>query len=611
MKPTKIKLFFAIIICLLTGNKNILAQDKTFGYRWIMHQKDWYQKVSTDEIDGEKSLLLHARSNAKGKIGTLIPVFQLDKNGAEITITIKYKSKNCKKTWLTLSKIGECERIIANDTIIFPTKNEWFEINRKVKIKDALLLNVLLEAEGSHEKENKLWINKFGVYANGGRLRNEVITLNHNNTLSNDNYRIKTTARKSGNNEDNLSSKMHNKELKSESSALEKLPIIKLNNADYSEIPSMDANILGIGETVHGSKTLGNVAFAMIKQRIKENNCKLVLHEFPLESSLFVNRYIKNDPRFKLEDIERYMEGSLSSETTIDFIKWLKYYNTTHNNTVSLWGMDLESMKMAGGIDLSEFVETLFKEQRNAQIDSIVNRLLNGESSVSDQKELTESTGIIGKCLTEDEREIIKWCLLTNQTYKETYDRLVHRDIIMANTCYKLIEMLTKAGETTSIYGHFSHLNYLVGGDMSRLDNYAMGHYMRAQYAHNYQAIALCTYAGTTLNALTDKVIGVAKLVDAPVGSIEHKLQTMAKGMLYLPTKYLDCTYMVKMRELGNSNNPQQFFYISPKARAEGILFVPYSVAIEKSEDVLKRYLNYVDNTVRRYLEKAKKQKKQ
>lgn len=611
MKPTKIKLFFAIIICLLTGNKNILAQDKTFGYRWIMHQKDWYQKVSTDEIDGQKSLLLHARSNAKGKIGTLIPVFQLDKNGAEITITIKYKSNNCKKIWLTLSKIGECERIIANDTIIFPTKKEWFEINRKVKIKDALLLNVLLETEGSHEKENKLWINKFGLYANGGRLRNEVITLNHNNTLSNDNYRIKTTARKSGNNEDNLSSKMHNKELKSESSALEKLPIIKLNNADYSEIPSMNANILGIGETIHGSKTLGNVAFNMIKQRIKENNCKLVLHEFPLESSLFVNRYIKNDPRFKLEDIERYMEGSLSSETTIDFIKWLKHYNTTHNNTVSLWGMDLESMKMACGIDLSEFIETLFKEQRNAQIDSIVNRLLNGESSVSDQKELTESTGLIGKCLTEDEREIIKWCLLTNQTYKETYDRLMHRDIIMANTCNKLIEMITKAGETTSIYGHFSHLNYLVGGDMSRLDNYAMGHYMRAQYEHNYQAIALCTYAGTTLNALTDKVIGVAKLVDAPVGSIEHKLQTMAKGMLYLPTKYLDCTYMVKMRELGNSNNPQQFFYISPKARAEGILFVPYSVAIEKSEDVLKRYLNYVDNTVRRYLEKAKKQKKQ
>lgn len=611
MKPTKIKLYFSIIICLLTGNKNILAQDKTFGYRWIMHQKDWYQKVSTDEIDGQKSLLLNARSNAKGKIGTLIPVFQLDKNGAEIKIIIKYKSNNCKRTWLTLSKIGECEKIIANDTIILPIKNEWFEITRKVKIKDALLLNVLLEAEGSHEKENKLWINKFGMYANGGRLRNEVHTLNHNNTFSNDNFRIKTNTRKSGNNKENLSTKMHNKELKSESSALEKLPIIKLNNADCNEIPCMNSTILGIGETVHGSKTMGNVAFDMIKQRIKENNCKLVLHEFPLESSLFVNRYIKNDPRFKLEDIEHYMEGSLSSETTIDFIKWLKHYNTTHNNTVSLWGMDLESMKMAGGIDLSEFVETLFKEQRNAQIDSLVNRLLNGESSVSDQKELTESTGIVGKCLTEDEREIIKWCLLTNQTYKETYERLMHRDIIMANTCNKLIERITKAGETTSIYGHFSHLNYLVGGDMSRLDNYAMGHYMRAQYAHNYQAIALCTYAGTTLNALNDKVIGVAKLVDAPAGSIEHNLQTMAKGMLYLPTKYLDCTYVVKMRDLGNSNNPQQFFYISPKARAEGILFVPYSVAIEKSEDVLKRYLNYVDNTVRRYLEKAKRQKKQ
>jgi len=82
--------------------------------------------------------------------------------------------------------------------------------------------------------------------------------------------------------------------------------------------------------------------------------------EFPLESSLFVNRYIKNDPRFKLEDIERYMEGSLSSETTIDFIKWLKHYHTTLDNPVSLWGMDLESMKMAGGEEPPEVCGKLF-----------------------------------------------------------------------------------------------------------------------------------------------------------------------------------------------------------------------------------------------------------
>lgn len=44
MKPTIIKIIFAMIICLLTGNKNILAQDKTFGYRWIMHQKDLVSK---------------------------------------------------------------------------------------------------------------------------------------------------------------------------------------------------------------------------------------------------------------------------------------------------------------------------------------------------------------------------------------------------------------------------------------------------------------------------------------------------------------------------------------------------------------------------------------
>ena len=138
-----------------------------------------------------------------------------------------------------------------------------------------------------------------------------------------------------------------------------------------------------------------------------------------------------------------------------------------------------------------------------------------------------------------------------------------------------------------------------------------MGHRMKSKYKDDYQAIALCTYSGKTLNSITDKTIGAAQLVTAPKGSIEHALQSMGHHIAYLPMARLNCTDVFTMRVLGNNNDSTQFFYFTPKARIDGVLFVSLSQPVEKSQEVLNRYLNYVEDTVRRYLEnKIEKAKK-
>ena len=129
---------------------------------------------------------------------------------------------------------------------------------------------------------------------------------------------------------------------------------------------------------------------------------------------------------------------------------------------------------------------------------------------------------------------------------------------------------------------------------------------MKSKYKDDYQAIALCTYEGKTLNCITDKNIGAAQLAKAPEGSVEYVLQSMGNNIAYLPTERLNYTDVLTMRVLGNTNDNYQFFYFVPKARVEGILFVSRSQPVEKSQEVLNRYLNYVDATVRRYLENAK-----
>ena len=431
------------------------------------------------------------------------------------------------------------------------------------------MLNVFIEAVGSELAFNNIRVSAFKLEANGTQLKNE-------------------TAPKSNN------------------TSLKKSDVMMLNGVDFGKIPSVQSRIMGIGETVHGSKTLGRMAFDIIKERIIKQGCNLVLHEYPLEYSFYVNRYIKNDPRFKLQDIERYMEGNLSSEHTIDFIKWLRAYNSAHNNRVSFWGIDIESLDIASSVDLSEFVKTLCSKRETPETDSIVKRLLNWETNEDDSLQLTRADGAVGKWLTADERQILKLCQQLNKESSETYERLTNRDETMAKTANALIDILANNGAKATIYGHFMHLNYLVGGDMKELNNYSAGHHMKAKYKDDYQAIALCTYEGRTLNCLTDKSIGAAQLVKAHEGSVEHALQSMGHNMAYLPAERLNNTDVLTMRVLGNTNDRYQFFYFVPKARVDGILFVSRSQPVEKSQEVLNRYLNYVDATVRRYLENAK-----
>ena len=562
------------ILCIFLGKEEANAQNKTFGYRWNMHTTDYFQRVEVDSTENIPSATLWVRDEEKGKIGTLIPVYQLNNGNTEITASIKYKTLNCQRAYITLNSIGDCEQIIKSDTIELPLSETWKEVSKKVKIKDALLLNVFIEGVGSELAFNNIRVSSFKLEANGVRLKNETAPKNDNTPLK-------------------------------------KSDVIPLNGVDFSKIPSINSRIMAIGETVHGSKTLGHMAFDIIKERITKQGCDLVLHEYPLEYSFYVNRYVKNDPRFNLKDIERYMEGSLSSEHTIDFIKWLRAYNSTRNNRVSLWGMDMESLDVASSVDLSEFVKTLCLNRETPETDSIVKRLLNWETSKEDTLQLTNADGAVGKWLTANEREILKLCLKLNHENTETYERLTNRDETMAKTASTLIELLASKNAKATIYGHLLHLNYLVASDMKELNNYSMGHRMKSKYKDNYQAIALCTYSGKTLNSITDKTIGAAQLVTAPKGSIEYALQSMGHNIAYLPMARLNCTDVFTMRVLGNNNDSTQFFYFTPKARIDGILFVSLSQPVEKSQEVLNRYLNYVEDTVRRYMEnKIEKAKK-
>ena len=159
----KTKLYAILIAssCLLIGSTNTTAREKTFGYRWNMHSTETFANAVIDSTENDTSVVFGVRFEEKGKIGTLVPVYELNKQGAEVTASIRYKTLNCERAYITLNSIGAGEQVLKSDTIELPLTEEWKEVSEKIKIKDAYLLNVFIEAVGSELAFNNIRVSAF------------------------------------------------------------------------------------------------------------------------------------------------------------------------------------------------------------------------------------------------------------------------------------------------------------------------------------------------------------------------------------------------------------------------------------------------------------------
>ena len=130
------------MLCIFLGKEEANAQNKTFGYRWNMHTTDYFQRVEVDSTENTPSATLWVRDEEKGKIGTLIPVYQLNNGNTEITASIKYKTLNCQNTFTTLHPTADGAHLLTSDTIQLRSSETWTVICTNARINYARSANV-------------------------------------------------------------------------------------------------------------------------------------------------------------------------------------------------------------------------------------------------------------------------------------------------------------------------------------------------------------------------------------------------------------------------------------------------------------------------------------
>lgn len=535
------------------------SNNSLLTYNWVMSKNHFFLKSKIDSTTAPYSLFLETVRDNKGILGFSIPLFQKKDFRSKALIKINYKIENGSELYLKLIAIGDCEKIISMDTLCLSLNEEWTTETLSADLMEAAFLNLLIEAKGNIENNARIWINDLNIFINGKNIR-ELKTADKG---------IKTS--------------------------LQKKDIAYIDDKSRNNLPFMDRKILAIGETIHGTETLNNIAIEIIKDRIIHNNCKLALLEIPFENSFYINRYILGDSKFKIDSISTYFDRSLFSDSFLSLIEWIKQYNSRSDEKVYFWGSDVNFIQLQSKLELFNFLYTLNETEQDEELKKMCKLLVNNNPLLDEVIAIFDANKGFKNILAEDESELMRYCLILLNNKSDSYSNFINRDETMYQNTEFIINNLLKPDETATLFCHFGHVAYqdIIERTLN-IENHTLGYYMKHRYKNDYSCIALIADKGDFLTSTSDLPFQfkVKPLQPPTQGSLEYLMNELNECSSFLSTDKMNCADIFKIRYIGNMDIEDQFSFIMPKARMDGTIFIKQVYPIKKKDVIFESKLN-------------------
>lgn len=337
-----------------------------------------------------------------------------------------------------------------------------------------------------------------------------------------------------------------------------------MGQAGFSQIEEFNkGDIIGLGETVHGNKSINSLVDYMIRDQILSGNTQLVLLERPIWKIFSLNRYIRN------LDIDSSNVDFLD-EKLRPLIDFLKQYNAGKENSKQV---------RLGGVDVSPENMYFFDYLIN------VNKTLN--SSLLDQlailvmeNKMTEVRALLNKqqdsleqLLTKEDFQYLSYAVnqaidLINSGSPDTQNR----DSVMSVNSAYFIDHFNPSGKKVFIYAHTVHLN--------PKNTYPtplctpLGGYLKEIYKDRYRNFLLTSDGGKIKVRNVQMDLVNKSLSTEKAGSIEAYLKNRHKGnALYLPmTSDFDQVMLFRMNGLMADN--YDFFPLNLYSRYDGVFYI-------------------------------------
>ncbi len=383
------------------------------------------------------------------------------------------------------------------------------------------------------------------------------------------------------------------------------LTIYSIEN-ELKMIPELrTSKIIALGECAHGSQSIKELVFQIIKYQVLNNHCRLILVEYPLEETLLMNAYIQAEQGIKLQDIITKTNRDLMSTSFIKILYWLRKYNEISREKVYLLGTDISLTAMQAMECLTNYVEVKNKYRKLRVLDNLLDNLRGfkqDENSIrpisDDIKKIKNTCGyllkhkilfrsLLGKC----EVKLLEYILVRYYSKGLIYAtelKLKSRDLFMKENVELFKQMYLKDEDSMIIYSHLMHTtpNSFPKELLSIANKPSMGTLLKKIYGSDYFVIGLLIGEGSVFNYNPTKPI--KKLKSPPIESIEHLLLTQNISLKYLDN--LENWENIPVRLVTNGSMKRQFFKFTPYKMMDAAFFIKKSCPLKFNTKQLYMY---------------------
>ena len=569
-----ILLLFAILFCSCYSSK----EDKSCGlksYSFLSVENGWvtspspsiFFNIQSDPTSYFMNSALYI-TNGQFTMRTFPLIFNINNSfyipeklsGKEIKLSVNNKCLGLEKAIIRMSLFNKEEQL--TDTLIMDINTLNWESKKMAFIpdKNVIFFNVEIEAIGQASSDSTgLWLGNMYAITEGLELKN--LTKRQNN----------------------LKDKSLNRQ------SIISIPGISLNA--YQDLsPVLNKRVLALGETLHGSVILANIAFEITKDQIKNNNCRLVMMELSIDEALYLNLYIQGKlPDSSINDLRERTKFLLSTfpiEECIDFYQWLREYNKTALDKVTFLGFDIiKPFMMRGVVPLREYVMAYLDNDTRDLLTPLI-ELMYGEVVFSDKitEYLNSHSSSLSDLFGEEDFTLFKFCweeqlkvekaLSPGGNAQYIYNQALQRDYHMWLNTKMILNTYNNDSAKIVVMGHSAHLNKSMTLDQTAY-NRSFGYYLAEYFKENYQAIALTAGQGERIVTGHE---GFYTYNDTLPTAIDNSFEKIAQEIdiphFFYPSSELDddIVYIRDMPlEAGKSNFIQSEIL---SKRLDGIIFI-------------------------------------
>ncbi|WP_176954313.1 erythromycin esterase family protein [Niabella drilacis] len=119
-------------------------------------------------------------------------------------------------------------------------------------------------------------------------------------------------------------------------------------------INEMGANrIVGLGEGTHGTKEFNDLRISLIKELIENKGFRIICFENAFGDAYYFNEIVNSSGSIK-EGMKKYLLSLWQNEEIETLFEWIREYNRSHSEKVSVSGMDFNYLANAAGIIINE-----------------------------------------------------------------------------------------------------------------------------------------------------------------------------------------------------------------------------------------------------------------